>query len=40
MRVAFVNAKATHMFSAKIIAYMPYLMVSFNDTLTNDIASF
>ena len=29
-------------FSAKILVYMPYLMiqVSFNDTLTNDIISF
>ena len=26
--------------SAKILAYMPYLMNSFNDTLTNDIVSF
>ena len=24
----------------KTIAYMPYLMISFNDTLTNDIFSF
>ena len=35
------NAKATHIFSAKILAYMPYLMIkSFNNTLTNDIISF
>ena len=27
MRVAFANAKATHIFSAKILAYMPYLMI-------------
>ena len=27
MRVAFANAKATHIFSAKIIAKMPYLMI-------------
>ena len=28
-------------FSAKILAYMPYLMIkTFNDTLTNDIVSF
>ena len=27
MRVAFANAKATHIFSAKILAYMPYLTV-------------
>ena len=32
--------KASHIFSAKIIAYMPYLMIIFNDTLTNDIVSF
>ena len=25
--VAFANAKATHIFSAKILAYMPYLMI-------------
>ena len=31
-----VNAKATHIFSAKILAYMPYLTIS----LTNDIVSF
>ena len=40
---------ATHIFSAKILAYMPYLMIkkkilfndqSFNDTLTNNIISF
>ena len=35
MRVAFANAKATHIFSAKILAY-----AIFNDTLTNDIVSF
>ena len=35
------SAKATHIFSAKVSAYMPYLMVkSFNHTLTNDIISF
>ena len=38
MWVAFANAKATHIFSAKILAYMPYQ--SFNDTLTNDVISF
>ena len=27
MWVAFANAKATHLLSAKIIAYMPYLMI-------------
>ena len=26
---AFANAKATHIFSAKILAYMPYLMIKF-----------
>ena len=32
---------ATHIFSAKILAYMPYLMIKiFNNTLTNDIVSF
>ena len=40
MWVAFANAKATHMFSAKILAYMPYLMISFNDLLTYNIVSF
>ena len=40
MWVAFANAKATHIFSAKMLAYMPYLTISFNDTLTNDIVSF
>ena len=34
------NVKATHIFSAKIIAYMPYLKISFNDTFSNDIVSF
>ena len=38
MWVAFANAKANHIFSAKILAYNIYL--SFNDTLTNDIVSF
>ena len=27
-------------FSVKILAYMSYLMISFNDTLTNDIINF
>ena len=27
MWVAFANAKATHIFSEKILAYMPYLMI-------------
>ena len=40
MWVAFANAKATHILSAKIFTYMPYLMSSFNDTLTNDTVSF
>ena len=45
MRVAFaIYAKATHIFPAKILMYMPYLMIkvlqSFNDMLINDIASF
>ena len=30
------NAKATHIFSAKILVYMPYYDQSFNDALTND----
>ena len=29
MRVAFANAKATHIFSTKILAYMPYLMIKY-----------
>ena len=41
MWVAFANAKATHIFSAKILAYMPYLMIKgLKDTLTNDMVSF
>ena len=41
MWVAFANAKATHIFSAKILVYMTYLMFNvFNDTLTNHIVSF
>ena len=41
MWVAFANAKATHIFSAKLLVYMPYFNdQSFNDTLTNDIVSF
>ena len=41
MWVAFANANTSHIFSAKIFAYMPYLMIqSFNDTFTNDIVSF
>ena len=37
------NAKATHILSAKILAYAIYAIFndqSFNDTLTNDIISF
>ena len=42
MWVPFANAKATHIFSAKVLAYMPYLIndQGFNDLLTNDIISF
>ena len=41
MWVAFANAKATHIFSAKILAYLLYFKYqSFNDTLTNNIVSF
>ena len=40
MWVAFANAKATHIISAKILANMPYLVISFNNMLINDIASF
>ena len=41
MWVVFANTKATHIFSAKIPAYMPLFNdQSFNDTLTNDIVSF
>ena len=38
MWVAFANAKATHIFSPKILAV--FNDQSFNDTLTNDIVSF
>ena len=37
MWVAFANAKATHIFSAKILSYMQYLMIKW---LNNDIVSF
>ena len=38
MCVAFANAKATHIFSAKILAYINIFNdQSFNDTLTNDV---
>ena len=41
MWVAFANAKATHIFSAKILAYVPIFNdQSFNDMLPNDIVSF
>ena len=43
MWVAFAKAKATHIFSAKILAYKLYAIVndqSFNDMLTYDIVSF
>ena len=41
MWVAFANAKATHIFSAKILAYVPYLMIKiFYNSLINDIISF
>ena len=40
MWVAFANAKATHIFSAKILAHVIFNAQSFNDTLTNDIISF
>ena len=40
MWVAFANAKATHIFSTKILAYMPYLMVKVLMMLTNDILHF
>ena len=39
MWVAFANAKATHIFSAKICEYVIYDDQSFNDMLTNDIVS-
>ena len=41
MGVAFANAKATHIFSAKNISiYAMFNDQSFNDTLTNDVVSF
>ena len=41
MWVAFANAKATHIFSSKIITvYAIFNNQSFNDTLTNNIVSF
>ena len=40
MWVAFANAKATHIFSAKILAYIYVIFndQSFNDMLTNDMS--
>ena len=40
MWVAFANAKAAHIFSAKICVYAIFNDQSFNDMLTNDIVSF
>ena len=40
MWVAFANAKATHIFSAKILAYAIFNDQSFTDMVTNDIVSF
>ena len=41
MRVAFANAKATHIFSAKNISiFAIFNDQSFNDMLTNNIVSF
>ena len=40
MWVAFANAKATHIFSAKILLYNIFNDQSFNDMLTEDIFSF
>ena len=41
MWVAFANAKATHIFLAKILAYMLYLMIKVvMVTLANNIVSF
>ena len=40
MCVAFANAKATHIFSSKILAYDIFNDQSFNDTFTNAIVSF
>ena len=39
--MSFANAKATHIFSIKILAYMwIFNEQSFNDTLSNDVVSF
>ena len=40
MWVAFANAKASHIFSANILAYMPYLMIKVLMMLTYDIVNF
>ena len=42
MWVAFANAKATHIFTANMLAYNYAIFndESFNNTLTNDIVSF
>ena len=37
---AFANAKATHIFSAKILAYMPYLMIKVLMIRLNDVVGF
>ena len=34
------EAKASHIFSTKILANLGYLRLKFNETLTNDIVSF
>ena len=41
-QVFLLKKKATHIFSSKILAYVPYQMIkkSFNNMLTNDIISF
>ena len=40
MWVAFANAKATHIYSAKLLAYIIFNDQNFNDTLTNYTISF
>ena len=37
---AFANANTTYIFSAKILACMPYLMIKVLNMLTNDIVRF
>ena len=39
MWIVFSNAKATHIFTAKILAYMPYLIIK-SFMLTNDAVGF